>query len=365
MKISLLIIAGGKSSRLGTDKRFVEVGGVGLLAKILRKAQAIDFAEKFLCVEEELPALKILAARYGVKILVDEIKNSGAMAGLVNGLKQFKTDWALAVAADMPFFDFETINPLKENFSSAQAVVPVIGGKTQPLAAFYRREVAEIFLQEILNGQRKLLAAIKKIPHVLAELPNAENFFNVNTPADLRFARGRAENLLRTTPIISIVAPESGTGKTTFIERLIKIFSAQGIRVGVIKSDAHGFTLDHDGKDSQKFQAAGAKSVAVVSPQSWFMIQTDTHENFFAVAEKMSGVDLILTESRTKNFFPTISLWRGFGEVIADEKVAAIFTIKPFDNSAISQFDLNDFAAAEKVCKFLAGLQLKESDKYG
>lgn len=86
MKISLLIIAGGKSSRLGVDKRFVEVGGVGMLENILRKAQAQDFAEIFLCVEEELPALKVLAQSYGSKILVDEIHDAGAMLGLANGL---------------------------------------------------------------------------------------------------------------------------------------------------------------------------------------------------------------------------------------------------------------------------------------
>lgn len=68
MKISLLIIAGGKSSRIGVDKRFIEVGGVGMLENILRKAHSQDFAEKFLCVEEKLPALKILSQRYDAKI---------------------------------------------------------------------------------------------------------------------------------------------------------------------------------------------------------------------------------------------------------------------------------------------------------
>ena len=354
MKISLLIITGGKSSRLGQDKRFVEVGGVGLLENILSKAVAQNFAEIFLCVEENLPALKILAEKFGAKLLVDEIKDAGALAGISNGLAHIKTDWALAISADMPFFDFETMRPLTEKFSAAQAVVPIVGGKFQPLAAFYRQEVAEIFSRELLNGQRKIFSAIKKIPHELAELPNAEIFFNVNTRADLKLARGRAENLSRTTPIISIVAPESGTGKTAFIERLIKIFAAQKISVGVIKSDAHGFNLDLEGKDSYKFQTAGAKSVAVVSPNAWFMIQNE-RENFFAVAQKMTGVDLILMKSRTKNFFPTISLWRGKGAVIADEKVAAIFTSKPEKSNDIYQFDINDFDAAEKICKFLAG----------
>ena len=354
MNVSLLIIAGGKSSRLGADKRFVEVGGVGMLENILRKAATVDFAEKFLCVEEELPALKILAEKFGAKLLIDVVKNSGAMAGLANGLGKIKTDWALAISADMPFFDFEILKPPS---TPAQVVIPKVGGRLQPLAAFYRRELAEIFIQELRDGQRKIFEAIKKVPHEIIELAGEEFFFNVNTRADLRLARGRAANLNRTTPIISIVAPASGTGKTTFIERLIKIFSEQNISVGVIKSDAHGFNLDVEGKDSYKFQAAGAKSVAVVSPKSWFMIQhTDERENFLNIAEKMTGVDLILTESRTHGTFPAISLWRGLGEVIADEKVAAIFTSKPESSDRIFQYDLNDLTRAAQVCKFLGGL---------
>ena len=96
-KISLLIIAGGKSSRLGVDKRFVQVGGVGMLEKILLKSSAIEFAEKFLCVEEELPSLKILADRYGAKILVDEIREAGAMSGIANGLSLIRPDRGVVV----------------------------------------------------------------------------------------------------------------------------------------------------------------------------------------------------------------------------------------------------------------------------
>lgn len=356
MKISLLIIAGGKSSRLGSDKRFVEVGGVGLLENILRKTQAFDFAEIFLCVEEKLPAIKFLAEKFAAKILVDKIKNSGPLAGITNGLAQINSDWALVISADMPFFNFEILQPLTEKFSSTQAIIPVVEKKIQPLAAFYKKNLAEFFSQELLSGQRKILSAIKKIPHEFLEIKNAELFFNVNTPADLKLARGRAENISRSTPIISVTAPNSGTGKTTFIERLIKIFSSRGKKIGVIKSDAHGFNLDVDGKDSHRFQIAGAKSVAVVSPKKYFLIQEiDERENFFTVAKKITGVDLILTESRTKNFFPTIFLCRGNREIFPDENIVAIFSSSPTASDEIAQFNLNDFFAAENICKFLAG----------
>ena len=351
---SLLIVAGGKSSRLGTDKRFVEVGGVSLLENIIIKASKCNLNEIFLCVEENLPAFNNFEP-LGVKILVDEVKNSGPMAALAVGLSKIRNDWALAVSTDMPFFNFDALEPLTSKISDSQAVIPICGGKNQMLAAFYHKNLAEVFSNELASGQRKLFNAIKKIPHEFVEIPREEVFFNVNTRADLILARGRAENINRT-PIISIVAPQSGTGKTTFIEKLVKILSAQKISVGVIKSDSHGFNLDIEGKDSYKFQSAGAKSVAVVSPNGYFLVEnTSERENFLSVAEKMH-VDLILTESRTKNIFPTISLWRGRGEVIKNEKIAAIFTSEPQKSDDIYQFDINDMISAEKICKFLSGI---------
>ncbi|MBR0060725.1 MAG: molybdopterin-guanine dinucleotide biosynthesis protein B, partial [Selenomonadaceae bacterium] len=310
--LSLLVVAGGKSSRLGVDKRFVEIGGVGMLENILRKAAAFNFAEKFLCVEEKLPALETLSKRFGAELLVDKIRDAGPMAGLANGLERIKTDWALAISADMPFFDFEILKPLIKDLTPAQAIIPEVGGRRQMLAAFYKKDLAEIFEQELAVGQRKLFAAIKKLPHELIKISGEEIFFNVNTRADLRLARGRAENLKRTTPIISIIAPTSGTGKTTFIEKLVKIFAAQGISVGVIKSDAHEFNLDVKGKDSYRFQEAGAQSVAVVSKSGWFLINRTTERaELSSLTTHMNGVDIILIESRAHGTFPAISLWRG------------------------------------------------------
>lgn len=354
-KISLLIIAGGKSSRLGEDKRFVKIGGVGLLENILQRAAKQNFAEIFLCVESDTPPIKNLAAQFNAKILVDEIKNAGALSGIANGLKHSKNSWSLAVSCDMPFFDFEILKSVE--LQKVWAVIPVTEGRAQMLGAFYHKSAAEIFFDELRNGQRKILDAIKKIPHKFFELENgAEKFFNVNTRADLKLARGRAENLRRKVPIISVIAPTSGTGKTTFIEKLVKIFSEENLKVGVIKSDAHGFNLDVEGKDSQRFQNAGAKSVAVVSPQGFFFVQkTDERENFLNVAEKFDGVDFILTESRTHGIFPALSLWRGKGEVIADEKVAAIFSSEFQPAPDFFQADLNDIETARELILFLAG----------
>ena len=354
--ISLLIIAGGRSSRLGVDKRFVEVGGVGLLETILRKASDVDFAEKFLCVEAELPALCEMSSKYGARLLVDEIENSGPLSALSTGLSAVGTSWNLAVSADMPFFEFATVEPLTEKFSTLQAVLPEVGGRVQTLAAFYRRELAEIFKREVLGGQRKIISAVKKIPHEFTAIDDAINFFNVNTVGELKLARGRAANLRREIPIITVTAPMSGTGKTTFIEHLTKRLTLRGVKVGVIKSDAHNFNLDMSGKDSYRFQEAGARSVAVVSKSGWFLVnRTSERAQLDALIKRINGVDVIFIESRMHCVFPAVGLWRGFGDKNWRDDLVVLFTTAPEKSSEFLQFDLNDMAAAEEICLFLFG----------
>ena len=69
--------------------------------------------------------------------------------------------------------------------------------------------------------------------------------------------------------------------------------------------------------------------------------------------KNFDDVDLMLTESRTKKFFPAISLWRGKDEVITNENIVAIFTSEPQSSDEIFQFDIDDVESAVKVCKFL------------
>ena len=73
------------------------------------------------------------------------------------------------------------------------------------------------------------------------------------------------------TPYFSFVA-WSGTGKTTYLERLIAELKRRGLRLGVIKHDAHEFQLDREGKDSWRFARAGADAVAVADGGKWALM---------------------------------------------------------------------------------------------
>ncbi len=350
--ITCLIIAGGKSSRMNQDKRLIELNGVSLLENILIKATKENFAAVFLCVEKNLPFINELAKKYNAIISVDEIQNAGPMSGLSEALKKISTQWALAISSDMPFFEFGVMAPLLNYLDDNKVVMP----NHQPLAAFYHKSMAVNFSKALAGGQRKLRMIIEKVPHKTIEMTSNIEFFNVNTKADLRLARGRLINLSRKVPIISIIAPQSGTGKTTFIEKLIPLLNDQNIRVGVVKSDSHGFNLDVEGKDSWRFSQAGAQGIAVVSPNGYFISQkTVSRIDFQKVAEKFNDVDLILTESRTHGTKPAISLYRNLGEPLINDDVVAIFTNKKIDNiNDIAQHDLNDIKQAAEICKYLA-----------
>lgn len=109
-------------------------------------------------------------------------------------------------------------------------------------------------------------------------------------------------------PIISIVA-WSGTGKTTFLEKLIPVLKNKGLRVGVIKHDAHRFEIDKEGKDSWRLTQAGADVTALISPDRAVIMENRAVELEHLIAE-ISDVDLLLTEGYKFGNWPKILLYR-------------------------------------------------------
>lgn len=113
-------------------------------------------------------------------------------------------------------------------------------------------------------------------------------------------------------PILSVVG-RSKSGKTTLLEKLIREFAARGRRVGTIKHHYHGpVTVDVPGKDSWRHRQAGACAVALVSPDTVFVVrdtpaalslETLTHLAF-------CGVDLVLTEGFKSGPMPKIEVNR-------------------------------------------------------
>ncbi|MBQ9980292.1 MAG: molybdopterin-guanine dinucleotide biosynthesis protein B [Oscillospiraceae bacterium] len=109
-------------------------------------------------------------------------------------------------------------------------------------------------------------------------------------------------------PIISFVA-FSNTGKTTFLEKLIPCLKAKGIRLAVLKHDAHEFQIDKEGKDSWRMTQAGA-DVTVITSATHAAIMENRPVDVNALLAKITDVDIIITEGYKDGTWPKIAMAR-------------------------------------------------------
>lgn len=109
-------------------------------------------------------------------------------------------------------------------------------------------------------------------------------------------------------PVYSFVA-YSGTGKTTLLEKLIPELKKRGLRLAVVKHDAHEFEIDHQGKDSWRMTQAGA-DVTVISSETHAAIIENRPVDTEVLLSRITDVDIILTEGYKHGRHPKIGVFR-------------------------------------------------------
>ena len=194
MSHAAVLLAGGKSSRMGRDKSALLVNGRPLWERQLEVLRATDPAELFISGKTGGPY-----AGSGIEILADEFPDAGPLAGIASALRRCGSEWLLVLAVDMPAMTADFLRILlDEARSTAAGVVPSApadrdtGGRgLEPLAAVYPR-VALRFAEDCLrSGERKMEAFIRLLESqglvaVRPAEPDASRLFrNWNTPGDL------------------------------------------------------------------------------------------------------------------------------------------------------------------------------------
>lgn len=188
-ELSAFVLAGGQSTRMGTDKALVEFEGITLLARALGLASTVTTDVRILGSGEKF-------ASYG-EVVEDEFPNHGPLGGIHAALRASAVDLNLILAVDMPFINQQFLEYLANEARKCSAVVtlPRTAGGWQPLCAIYRKPFAELAESALQQGKNKIdpLFALVEL-RVLedAELAkqgfSVEIFQNVNTPEELRHA---------------------------------------------------------------------------------------------------------------------------------------------------------------------------------
>ncbi len=148
------------------------------------------------------------------------------------------------------------------------------------------------------------------------------------------------------TPVIGFSA-FSGVGKTTVMESVIRLLTARGVRVGVVKHDRHGFDIDHPGKDSYRHTQAGAAAVVITSPEKTAVVE-QRGESLEACLQSIKDVDIILVEGFKHADIPRIGLCRkatgkGFTEPL--DRFIAVVTDDETVTAPVPRFAFEETAA--------------------
>lgn len=153
---------------------------------------------------------------------------------------------------------------------------------------------------------------------------------------------------------IHIVAAQSGTGKTTLMEKLIPALKERGLKFAAFKGNLKHFTLSPAAKDSERFGEAGADYFGLASVDQFFLSgRTENLNALEALARLLQGFDLLLVEGDKKSKNPKIEVVRSSvnPEPLLFENTIALVTDGPGKNSGLPLFDFDDTSALADFIK--------------
>lgn len=188
-----IILAGGRSQRMGTDKALLPLPGNAPETFLARMASTLaPLCAEVLIVARD-PAQFADVAFPGTRMVFDQKSGGGPLMGLYSGLSAMQSTTALVVAVDMPFIQPALLIFLLDCYRQDTLVVPVVDGVPQVLLALYPRSILPLIESLLQQGKRAPRALLELAPvHYIEEArirqvdPQLRSFVGINTPQDLK-----------------------------------------------------------------------------------------------------------------------------------------------------------------------------------
>jgi molybdenum cofactor guanylyltransferase len=188
-KTTGIILAGGKNSRMGINKAFLEINGIRLIDKTINIYREI-FSEIIIVTNDPLAYLDFTDAA----VVTDIYKGKGPLGGIYTGLFYSKNNAAFVSACDMPFLNREFIEYLIGQSGKHDVIVPELAEGFQPLHAIYSRNCLPSIKRLLLMDKLKITGFYRDM-RVLAigeeqlqpfNTDGSQLFQNLNTPEDVK-----------------------------------------------------------------------------------------------------------------------------------------------------------------------------------
>jgi molybdenum cofactor guanylyltransferase len=192
IEVTGVLLAGGKSRRMGEDKRYLAVGEQTLLERGLEVLQSI-FCEVLVVIAQDSPPLSI-----DTRVVRDLVPECGSLGGLYTGLTQATTPYIFVVACDMPFLNQTVIAQFTNRRTTDDIVIAKLDDRLHPMHALYSKRclpaleqmirARQLKIQEIVSQSSLRVRYVTEVDLLTID-PSGHSFYNVNTMADLEAAR--------------------------------------------------------------------------------------------------------------------------------------------------------------------------------
>jgi molybdenum cofactor guanylyltransferase len=188
--ITAIVLAGGKSTRIGTSKSSLKIGESRLIDRVLDTLS--QFTSSAIIVTNEDQPDPTKTHRLNSRVFPDIYPGKGPLGGIYTGLSYSESTYNLVVGCDMPFLNSDLIQYLINCAHGADIVAPKIGKWIEPLHAIYSKNCLPTIEALIQDGQLQIIRLFDLVntryvtENEIAKFdPDHKSFMNVNTEGDL------------------------------------------------------------------------------------------------------------------------------------------------------------------------------------
>ncbi len=176
-----IILAGGKSRRMGQNKSLLPYNGQPMIEHIYSQLEK-EFKHVLIGANDEMDYFFLNA-----KIVNDEKENCGPLMGIMSAISQSESDLNFITACDIPEMDMAFIHQMFLMADGHDIVMPITGDQRyETLFAIYRKSIIPVARKILNSGKRRIIELFSELDVKFIEMPANTWYSNVNTPFDYK-----------------------------------------------------------------------------------------------------------------------------------------------------------------------------------